>query len=61
MEEEYIKTGQKQLQRWKVMERVDVSMITLKEAGGIIGVSYRQAIRIRETVKRKEIKAKAGL
>lgn len=47
MEEEYIKMGQKQLQRWRVMEMVEVGKITLKEAGEKIGVSYRQAKKIR--------------
>ena len=48
---------QKQLQRWQVMEMVDVGKITLKEAGEKIGVSYRQAIRIRGAIKRKGIQA----
>ena len=48
--------GQKQLQRWKVMEMVDVGKITLKEAEGMIGVSYRQTKRIWKAVKEKGIK-----
>lgn len=39
------------------MEMVDVGKITLKEAGGKIGVSYRQAKRIRRAIKEKGIKA----
>jgi transposase len=57
MGEEYIKMGQKQLSRWKVMELVDVGKITLKEAGEKIGVSYRQAKRIRGAIREKGIKA----
>ncbi len=48
--------GQKQLQRWKVMEMMEVGKITLKEAGEKIGVSYRQAKRIRRAVKVKGVK-----
>lgn len=48
--------GQKQLQRLRVMEMVDVGKITLKEAGEKIGVSYRQAKRIRRAIKKKGIK-----
>ncbi len=39
-----------------MMEMVEVGKITLKEAGGKIGVSYRQAKRIRQAVKEKGIK-----
>ena len=43
--------GQKQLQRWHVMGLVEVGKITLKEAGEKIGVSCRQAKRIRRAVR----------
>ena len=48
--------GQKQLQRWHVMGLVEVGKITLKEAGEKIGVSYRQAKRIRKAVRQKGAK-----
>jgi transposase len=51
MEEEKILMGQKQLQRWHLMKMVEVGKITLKEAGEKIGVSYRQAKRIRRAIK----------
>ena len=38
------------------MEMVEVGKITLKEAGEKIGVSYRQAKRIRQAIKDKGIK-----
>jgi hypothetical protein len=41
MEEGYIKIGQKQLQRWRVMEIVDIGKITSKEAGEKTGMFYR--------------------
>ncbi len=43
--------SQRQLQRWHVMGLVEAGKITLKEAGEKIGVSYRQAKRIRKAVK----------
>ena len=46
MEQDKILMGQRQLQRWYVMKRVEVGKITLKEAGERIGLSYRQAKRI---------------
>ena len=48
--------GQKQIQRWHLMEMVEVGKITLKEAGERIGVSYRQAKRIRRAIREKGIK-----
>ena len=39
--------GQKQAQQWHPMKMVEIGKITLKEAGEMIGVSYRQAKRIR--------------
>lgn len=56
MEEEYFKVGAKQLQRFKVMEMVEGGKITLKEAEGMIGVSYRQTKRIRKAFIEKGIK-----
>ena len=43
--------SQRQLQRWHVMGLVEAGKITLKEAGEKIGVSYRQAKRIRRAVR----------
>jgi transposase len=48
--------GQKQLQRWHLMEMVEGGKITLKEAGEKIGVSYRQSKRIRRAVREKGMK-----
>ena len=48
--------GQKQLQRWHVMKMAEVGKITLKEAGEKLGVSYRQAKRIRRAIRDKGIK-----
>ncbi len=57
MEEEKILMGQRDLKRWHLMELVRVGKITLKEAGEKIGVSYRQAKRIRRAIRDKGIKA----
>ena len=43
--------SQRQWQRWHVMGLVEAGKITLEEAGEKIGVSYRQAKRIRKAVK----------
>jgi len=51
MEGEKILLSQRQLQRWHLMKMVEVGKITLKEAGGKIGVCYRQAKRIRRVLK----------
>jgi transposase len=56
MEQEKILMGQKQLERWHLMKMVEVGKITLKEAGEKIGVSYRQAKRIRRAVRERGIK-----
>ena len=56
MEGEKILMSQRQLQRWHVMGLVEGGKITLKEAGEKIGVSYRQAKRIRRTLRIKGIK-----
>jgi transposase len=49
--------GQRELKRWHLMELVKVGKITLKEAGEKIGVSYRQAKRIRRAIRERGIKA----
>ena len=54
--EERLLMGQKQLQRWHVMKMAEVGKITLKEAGEKLGVSYRQAKRIRRAIRDKGIK-----
>ncbi len=48
--------SQRQLQRWHVVGLVEVGKITLKEAGEKIGVSCRQAKRIRRAVRQKGAK-----
>ncbi len=53
MERDKVVMSQKQLHRWHVMGLVQEGKITLKEAAEKIGVSYRQAKRIRKGVKRK--------
>ncbi len=49
--------GQRELKRWHLMELVKVGKITLKEAGEKIGISYRQAKRIRRAIRERGIKA----
>ena len=39
--------SKKERRRIRVLERVKMGMMTLKEAGPLMGVSYRQAIRIK--------------
>ncbi len=56
METEKILMGQKQLQRWHVMGLVEGGKITLGEAAKKIGVSYRQAKRIRRALRVKGVK-----
>jgi transposase len=56
METEKILMGQKQLQRWHLMKMVEIGKITLKEAREKIGVSYRQAKRIRRALRVKGVK-----
>src|SRR5512139_3974598 len=51
MDRDRIVMSQRQLQRWHVMGLVEAGKITLKEAGEKIGVSYRQAKRIRKAVR----------
>jgi transposase len=53
MEGEKILLSQRQLQRWHLIKMVEVGKITLREAGEKIGVSYRQAKRIRRAIKKK--------
>src|SRR3974390_2379290 len=57
METEKILMGEKQLQRWHLIKLAEVGKITLKEAGEKMGVSYRQAKRIRRSVKQRGMKA----
>jgi hypothetical protein len=53
MEGEKILMSQRQLQRWHLIKMVEIGKITLKEAGAKIGVSYRQAKRIRRVLREK--------
>lgn len=48
--------GQRELKRWHLMEMVKVGKITLREAGERIGVSYRQAKRIKRAIRDRGIK-----
>ena len=57
METEKILMGQRELKRWHLMELVKGGKITLREAGEKIGVSYRQAKRIRQAIRDRGIKA----
>jgi transposase len=57
MEQEKILMGQRELKRWHLMELVKAGKITLREAGEKIGVSYRQAKRIRRAIRERGIKA----
>jgi transposase len=56
MEQEKILMGQRELRRWHLMELAKAGKITLKEAGEKIGVSYRQAKRIRRAIRERGIK-----
>ena len=56
MEGEKILMSQRQLQRWHVMGLVEGGKITLGEAAKKIGVSYRQAKRIRRALRVKGVK-----
>ncbi len=49
--------GQRQLQRWHLMEMVKAGKITLKEASEKIGVSYRQAKRISRAIRDNGMRA----
>jgi transposase len=51
MDRDKIVMSQRQLQRWHVMGLVEAGKITLKEAREKIGVSYRQAKRMRKAVR----------
>ena len=53
MEEDKILMSQRQLQRWHLMGLVEAGKSTLKEAEEKLGVSYRQAKRIRRAVKHR--------
>jgi len=56
MEGEKILMSQRQGQRLQVIGLVEGGKITLKEAAKIIGVSYRQAKRIRRALRVKGVK-----
>jgi transposase len=56
MKTEKIFMGEKQLQRWHLMEMVGAGKITLREAGEKMGVSYRQAKRIGRAIRDKGMK-----
>ncbi len=51
MEGEKLLVTQRQLHKWPIMRLVEVSKITVKEAGEKIGVSYRQAKGLRKAVR----------
>jgi transposase len=53
MKGEKIELSQRQLQRFRVMGFVEVGRITLREAAGKMGLSYRQAKRIWKRVRAK--------
>jgi hypothetical protein len=53
MKGEKILMSQRQLQRFRVMGLVEVDRITLREAAGKMGLSYRQAKRIWKRVREK--------
>jgi transposase len=53
MKGEKIELSQRELQRFRVMGFVEVGRITLREAAGKIGLSYRQAKRIWKRVRAK--------
>ena len=48
--------GQRQLQRWHLIKMVEGRKMTLREAGEKMGVSYRQAKRIRRAIRERGIK-----
>ena len=56
METENILMGQKQLQRWHLIKMVEGRKMILREAGEKMGVSYRQAKRIRRAIRDRGIK-----
>jgi hypothetical protein len=56
MEGEKILMSQRQLQRLEVMGSVEAGKITLKEGSEKMGMSYRQAKRIRKSVQEKGVK-----
>ena len=56
METENILMGQRQLQRWHLIKMVEGRKMTLREAGEKMGVSYRQAKRIRRAIRERGIK-----
>jgi hypothetical protein len=55
MEGEKLFVSERQLHKWRIMGLVEVGKITVKEAGEKIGVSYRQAKRIRRVSRDKGV------
>jgi hypothetical protein len=51
LEREKIPMAQRELKRWHLTEIVNSGKITLKEAGEMIEVSYRQTKRIKRTIR----------
>lgn len=56
MEGGKILMSQRELQRFKVMSFAEAGKITLKGAGEKMGVSYRQAKRMRQAIRREGVK-----
>jgi transposase len=56
MKGEKIELSQRQVQKFQVMSLVEAGKMLLKEAAEKIGLSYRQAKRIRKRVKEKGVK-----
>jgi transposase len=59
MERGYIFVSEKHYQRWKIIELVDAGRLTLKEAATKMGISYRQAKRLRHAARTKGASALA--
>ncbi|MCA1601428.1 MAG: ISNCY family transposase [Acidobacteria bacterium] len=57
MKEDKIFVNQEQLQRWQLIELVRAGQITLKEAAAKMGVSYRQAKRLKHAVEAEGLEA----
>jgi transposase len=52
MRGEYVELSYKETERLRLLEQVDAGGMTLKQAAELMGVSYRQAKRLRATLKR---------
>lgn len=57
MKEDKIFVNQEQLQRWQLIELVRAGQITLKEAAAKMGLSYRQAKRLKHAVEAEGLAA----